>query len=427
MHFLDKAKVTVTAGDGGDGVVAFRREIYVPKGGPVGGDGGHGGDIVFVADRNVNTLWHFKNNRHIVGQNGSNGFKNNQHGKNGIVTKVLVPIGTVVKHNAKIIADLQADQSEAIIAHGGIGGRGNARFVRASNQAPRMYERGTKGEQKELVLELKLLSDLGLVGLPNAGKSTIINAITASKSVIADYPFTTLIPQIGVVSYDHRSFVVADLPGIIAGAAQGKGLGFEFLRHIERCLVLAYVLDADPENYWHLSLQKQYTMVAAELEQYQANLVRKPTLIIVNKSDLPLFHERFELFCRFMQRNHPHQSVVAIAGLYRRNLKKLRQMMLQMVLAAKDQKTEKVAATYKIYEHHPQSKTLLIRQTKEHYWTVEGAQLAKLMEKMPLDEANLAYLNHKLAALGVFAALREHKVKDNDIINLYGYEWMWQN
>lgn len=427
MHFLDKVKIKVSAGKGGDGIVSFRREIYVPKGGPDGGDGGDGGDIIFCADRNVNTLWSFKNRQHIVGVNGINGFKNKRHGKNGTHNYVHVPIGTVVRVNQKIIADFTYENQQAVIAKGGAGGRGNARFVMASNQAPRMYERGAKGEEKELEMELKLLSDLGLVGLPNAGKSTIINAITASKSTIADYPFTTIVPQIGVVSYDNRSFVLADLPGIIAGASVGKGLGLQFLKHIERCLVLAYVLDADPENYWNLSLQEQYKMIKQELAQYEKNLVAKVTLVIVNKSDLPFFHERFSQFCSFMAQENPHQSVVAIAGLYKKNLKKLCQTMLKLVLATKSKQQQTIPTTYKIYEHNPHSRSLIIRQTKTNYWTVQGEQLAKLMEIMPLDDANLAYLNHKLSQIGVFTALREHHVQDDDTINIYGYEWTWKN
>ena len=282
--FIDYAQIKVKAGDGGSGCVAFRREKFVPKGGPSGGDGGHGGNIVVVADRHIHTLLDFRYKKEYVAERGQHGQGANKTGKSGQDTIIRLPVGTVVKdaETGEILADLTFHGQTAIIARGGRGGRGNARFATPTNQTPREWEVGEKGEERIIDLELKLLADVGLVGLPNAGKSTLLSRISAARPKIASYPFTTLQPNLGIVRVDEgKSFVAADIPGLIEGAHTGKGLGIQFLRHIERTKVLALLLDATSEN-----LAQDYRVVVEELVAYKRGLEQKPRLIVYTKSDL---------------------------------------------------------------------------------------------------------------------------------------------
>ena len=282
--FIDYAKIWVKAGDGGSGCVAFRREKYIPKGGPSGGDGGHGGDVIVVADRSIHTLLDFKYKTRYVAQRGQHGQGDNKTGKSGANAVIRLPVGTVVRDadTGEVLADLTEHGQSAVIALGGRGGRGNARFATPTNRAPRTWETGGEGEERNIELELKLLADVGLVGLPNAGKSTLLSRISAAKPKIADYPFTTLAPNLGIVRVgEYKSFVAADIPGLIEGAHQGKGLGIQFLRHIERTRVLALLIDATsehPEEDFHVLLQ--------ELKKYSPELERKPRIVVFTKADL---------------------------------------------------------------------------------------------------------------------------------------------
>jgi GTP-binding protein len=286
--FVDYAKIYVKGGDGGNGIVAFRREKYVPMGGPAGGDGGRGGNVVFVADEGLSTLMDFKYRKHFKAQRGAHGQGKNMHGAWGEDLVVRVPVGTVIRDNDtdEVIADLVRNGQEVIVAHGGRGGRGNARFSSSVNRAPSISENGEPGEERWIRLELKLLADVGLVGFPNAGKSTLISAISAAKPKIADYPFTTLVPNLGVVqTRSHESFVVADIPGLIEGAHQGTGLGHDFLRHVERTRVLLFVLDtAQTEGRDCL---EDYEVLRRELEAFNPDLAHRPFIIAANKMDLP--------------------------------------------------------------------------------------------------------------------------------------------
>lgn len=282
--FVDYTNLKVKAGKGGNGCVAFRREKFVPKGGPSGGDGGKGGDIIFRVDPNLNTLQDIKYHKSYRAENGENGQGGMKHGRDGSSRIILVPRGTVVKdaQTDAVLADLTADHQEYIVAHGGRGGWGNMHFATPTRQAPRFAEPGKPGEQKELILELKLFSDVGLVGLPNVGKSTLISKISAARPKIADYPFTTLTPNLGIVKYgEYRSFVVADIPGLIEGAHAGKGLGIRFLRHLERTKVLAFLIEAtDPDP-----LQTYHTL-NNELNQYLSEFQHRPRFIVLTKCDL---------------------------------------------------------------------------------------------------------------------------------------------
>ncbi len=282
--FIDYAEIEVKAGDGGDGAVSFRREKYVPKGGPAGGNGGKGGSIVFEAYHNLFTLLDFRYKKHYAAQKGAAGGSSLKDGKNGDDIVIQVPVGTIIKdaETGKTIADLNEHGKKVIVVKGGKGGKGNSNFATPTNQAPRYAEPGRPGEVRKVTLELKLIADVGLVGFPNAGKSTLISTISAAKPKIADYPFTTLEPNLGIVKYkDYQSFTVADIPGIIEGAHEGKGLGHKFLKHIERTKILLFLIDVTSENY-----QKDYNILLNELKSYSPKLAEKKKIVSLSKIDL---------------------------------------------------------------------------------------------------------------------------------------------
>ncbi|MCZ7601885.1 MAG: GTPase ObgE [Ignavibacteriales bacterium] len=282
--FIDTAKIFVKSGKGGNGAVAFRREKFVPKGGPSGGNGGKGGDVIFIADRNLHTLLDFKYKKKCIAEDGAPGGSALKDGKNGQDIIVKVPVGTLIKDDQtdEVLADLTEDQQTVIIAFGGKGGKGNSNFATSTNQAPRKAESGKPGEEFYIELELKLIADVGLVGFPNAGKSTFISSVSAAKPKIADYPFTTLEPNLGIVKHkDFNTFVVADIPGIIEGAHQGKGLGHKFLQHIERTKILLILIDIAAEDY-----HKEYEILLNELNEYSEVLSEKKKIVAISKCDL---------------------------------------------------------------------------------------------------------------------------------------------
>ncbi len=277
--FVDSATVMVKAGDGGNGIVSFRRERYIAKGGPDGGDGGNGGDVVFVASRNQNTLANFRFQKELKAENGKNGAKAKMHGKRGVDLEVAVPVGTQVISDGKVLFDLTEDGQQEIVAHGGKGGFGNAHFTSSVRQTPRIAEKGDAGEEFEAELELKIIADVGLVGLPNAGKSTLLAHISAAKPKIANYPFTTLNPHLGVVRVsDDKELLVADIPGLIDGASEGKGLGDAFLRHVERTQVLLHMIDV-----YTADVAEVYTVIQTELKNYKIDLSTKPQVVALTK------------------------------------------------------------------------------------------------------------------------------------------------
>jgi len=278
--FVDTAKVTIQAGKGGDGAVSFRHEIYVDKGGPDGGDGGKGGDVIFEATENLNTLLDFRYQPELKAQPGGSGSKAKKHGKSGQDLIVKVPVGTLIKRDGMVIADLTTHGQQQIIAHGGDGGYGNAHFKSSVRQTPRMAERGEPGEAFEAELELKLLADIGLVGLPNAGKSTFLSVVTNARPEVADYAFTTLTPNLGVATIDRTDLLIADIPGLIEGAAEGKGLGDQFLRHVERTAVLLHLVDAYSND-----IAADYTTIREELAKYSPELVDRPEVVAITKCE----------------------------------------------------------------------------------------------------------------------------------------------
>jgi GTP-binding protein len=282
--FIDYAQINVSAGKGGDGAITFRREKYVPKGGPSGGNGGKGGDVILVANSNLSTLLDYRYKKNYAAEDGDAGANSLKDGKNGKDIIVLVPVGTIIKDAAteKILYDLNKNGMKAVVAKGGRGGKGNSNFATSTNQTPRFAEDGKPGEEIKIILELKLIADIGLVGFPNAGKSTLISTISAAKPKIADYPFTTLEPNLGIVRYkEYQSFTVADIPGIIEGASEGKGLGLLFLRHIERTGILLFLIDSQSEDY-----QKDFSILLNELKSYSKILAQKKKILSISKADL---------------------------------------------------------------------------------------------------------------------------------------------
>lgn len=287
MKFVDEASIRVEAGDGGNGCVGFRREKYIPKGGPDGGDGGDGGDVFFIADENLNTLIDFRFETTYRAGRGQNGQGSDCTGKRGNDITVKVPVGTRIidKYTGEIIGDLTKHEQKLLVAKGGFHGLGNARFKSSVNRAPRQKTNGTPGEKRDLLLELLLLADVGMLGLPNAGKSTFIRAVSAAKPKVADYPFTTLVPSLGVVRMDNeQSFVVADIPGLIEGASEGAGLGIRFLKHLERCRILVHLIDIAPIDESDPALNAK--IIIQELEQYSQQLAQKPRWLVFNKIDV---------------------------------------------------------------------------------------------------------------------------------------------
>lgn len=322
MKFVDSATISVQAGDGGRGCVSFRREKFVPKGGPDGGDGGRGGHVWLRTNSHLTTLLDFRYRRHYKAERGAHGLGARKTGKDGADIVIEVPCGTVVRRadTGEILADLIVDDQKVLVAAGGKGGRGNQHFATPTRQAPRFAEPPGSGEALDLELELKLMADVGLVGFPNAGKSTLISVLSAARPKIADYPFTTLVPNLGIVPYEeYRSFVMADIPGIIEGAAEGRGLGLQFLRHIERTKVLALLVAADSE-----AIAAVYRTLLAELEKFEPALLRKPRIAVVTKSDIVT--EAIEL-----PSFEPDVPVLAISSVTGRGLKELKDELWKKV------------------------------------------------------------------------------------------------
>ena len=338
MKFVDQVDITVRSGDGGRGLVSWRKEKYVPKGGPAGGDGGDGGSVYVEADENLYTLMDFRyNQRHEAGD-GAPGGSNNKHGADGDDVTITVPPGTVVKNKrtGAVLGEVVEPGERICIAEGGRGGKGNAFFKSSTNQAPQHAQPGEDGETKEITLELKLLADVGLVGFPNAGKSTLVAALSAAKPEVADYPFTTLTPQLGMVYLeDYQSFVMADLPGIIEDAHTGKGLGIRFLRHIERTSVLLFVIPITARN-----LTEQYDKLVHELEEYEASLLDKPRMVALSKIDVLAPDER-ALLPEIVADDFPDDiPLLPISAVAQIGLDRLKRQLFDAVQAANSQPAE---------------------------------------------------------------------------------------
>ncbi len=328
--FVDTATVTIQAGKGGDGAVSFRHEIYVDKGGPDGGDGGKGGDVIFEATENLNTLLDFRYQPNLQAKGGGNGSKAKRHGRSGEDAIIKVPMGTLVKRDGIVIADLTENKQQVVIAHGGDGGFGNAHFKSSVRQTPRMAERGEAGESFEAELELKLLADVGLVGLPNAGKSTFLSVVTNARPEIADYAFTTLTPNLGVATVDATDLLIADIPGLIEGAAEGKGLGDQFLRHVERTSVLLHLVDAYSND-----AAKDYVTIRDELQKYSGELATRPEVIAITKTE-GLDDEIIGMQADALKKVAPkNTAIVPISSSAHKNLTELLRILKDRIATAK--------------------------------------------------------------------------------------------
>jgi len=418
--FFDEAKIYVKAGDGGNGCVSFRREKYVPLGGPNGGDGGKGGDVYLVANPRLNTLINFKHRIHFKAQRGGHGRGKKQKGRQGEDLFIEVPPGTVVRDadTGEFIADLTEPGQRALVARGGQGGRGNAAFATPTNQAPRIAERGEPGQERWLYLELKLIADVGIVGMPNAGKSTLLSVVSAARPKIADYPFTTLEPNLGVVTLDdYTSFVMADIPGLIEGAHAGAGLGHEFLRHIERTRIIIHLLDgASPDPL------ADYEGINEELALFDPELARKPQLVVLNKMDLPQAQALWPSVERAMkERGQRVMSVSAVTG------EGVREMLGAVAEMLESLPREKPAAVeVKVFRPVEEERKFTITW-EDDAWRVRGAEIERVvaMTNWDLDEA-VQRFQRIIEAMGLKAALREAGVQPGDTVRIGEVELEWQ-
>lgn len=423
--FVDQVKVYVKGGDGGNGMVAYRREKYVPKGGPAGGDGGKGGNVIFVVDEGLRTLMDFRYNKHFKAARGEHGMSKNQHGKNADDLVVKVPPGTVVtdEDTNQVIADLTKHGQKAIVAKGGRGGRGNTRFATPANPAPQLSENGEPGKERYVILELKLLADVGLVGFPSVGKSTLLSVVSAAKPKIADYHFTTLSPNIGVVETDDgRSFVMADLPGLIEGAHEGVGLGHQFLRHIERTRVLVHVIDMsglegrDP--------YEDFRTINEELKQYNLRLLERPQIIVANKMDMLESADHLERFKEKVKEDYP---IYPVSALTRQGLRELlfeiaNQLESTPEFPLYDEK--ELTENRVLYKMEEEEQPFVIARDPDGTFVISGQQLERLFKMTDFSrDESVRRFSRQLRGMGVDDALRERGAKDGDTIRLLDFEF----
>jgi GTP-binding protein len=416
--FIDLARIHVEAGDGGNGIVSFRREKFVPRGGPDGGDGGRGGDVIVRGDRNLSSLLHFRRQERFRAERGGNGGPGKKHGKRGADVVVRVPLGTIIADQQGAIADITQDGQEIVVARGGKGGIGNIHFATSTNRAPRMARKGEPGEDMALNLELRSLGDVGLVGEPNAGKSSLLAAMSAAKPEIGAYPFTTLTPNLGVAEIDDVPFVLVDVPGLIEGAHEGVGLGHQFLRHVSRARMLVHVVDAasaDPVG--------SYQMIRNELELFNPRLLDKPELIAANKMDLPGADKGVKALKRSVARRE-NVVVFPVSALTREGVEELRAAIRQRLDAMRAEEAEEELPT-RVYRLGREDTSLEIVREGEDY-RVRGrvAERAVAMANLESDEG-IADLQRQLARLGVLRELESAGVKTGDTVYIGEFELEW--
>lgn len=422
--FADRAKIIIKSGNGGNGHISFRREKYVPNGGPDGGDGGRGGDIIFLADEGINTLSDYRYKRKFFAQNGEEGGKKNCHGKDGEDLILKVPEGTVIKdaQSGKVIADISGDRKRQIVLKGGRGGLGNQHFATATMQAPKYAKPGQEGIEIEVLLELKVIADVGLVGFPNVGKSTLLSRVTNAKPKIANYHFTTLNPNLGVVDLDKgRGFVIADIPGLIEGASEGVGLGHEFLRHIERTKVMIHMVDAasvegrDP-------IADIYA-INNELRAYNPELLKKPQVIAANKIDA-IYGESNEILEKLRSEFEPEgMKVFPISAVSGKGLKELLYYIEEMLSHMDD--------TPVVYEQEFDPALMVLKDepyTVEHAedgaFVVEGPRIEKMLGYTNIDsEKGFLFFQKFLKEQGILEDLEKLGIEEGDTVRMYGHEF----
>ncbi|MBC1688063.1 GTPase ObgE [Listeria welshimeri] len=424
--FVDQVKIYVKAGNGGDGMVAFRREKFVPNGGPAGGDGGKGADVVFVVDEGLRTLVDFRFKRIFKAEHGEHGMSKSMHGRGAEDLVVKVPQGTIVKDidTGEIIADLVAHGQRAVIAKAGRGGRGNKRFATPANPAPELSENGEPGQERNVQLELKVLADVGLVGFPSVGKSTLLSVVSAARPKIAAYHFTTIVPNLGMVDAgDGRSFVMADLPGLIEGASQGVGLGHQFLRHIERTRVIVHVIDMSGSE--GRVPYEDYMAINNELEQYNLRLMERPQIIVANKMDMPEAEENLKEFKTKIAEDIPVFPISAVTKTGLRELllaiaDKLEttpEFPLNEILEQEDEDTV-------LYKYIAEEPDFEVTREPDGTFVLSGTKIERLFTMTNFErDASISRFARQLRAMGVDEALRKRGAKDGDIVRLLDYEF----
>ena len=424
--FLDEVKIFVRSGDGGNGLVAFRREKYVPKGGPAGGDGGRGANVVFIVDEGLRTFMDYRYQKKFVAPNGENGMSKGMHGRKSKDLYLKVPPGTVIRDTdtGEVLADLVEHEQEVIVARGGRGGRGNCRFATPSNPAPEIAENGEPGEERNLTLELKLMADVGLVGFPSVGKSTLLSITSKAKPKISDYHFTTLAPNLGVVeTKDHRSFVMADLPGLIEGASQGVGLGHQFLRHIERTKVIVHVVDMSATD--GRDPYEDYKIINQELGEYNMRLLERPQIVVANKMDIPAAQENLEEFKAKLAVDGEEVDIVEISAFTRTNVDNLL-YKISDILDSTDPNmlyeldTEEESMENRVlYKHKPKDETFKITRDDTGAYVVSGPGIERafLMTDFNRD-ASVRRFAQQMRSMGVDDALRERGCKNGDTVKI---------
>ena len=426
--FVDEVEIKVIAGKGGDGCTAFRREKYVAMGGPYGGNGGHGGDIVFKVDEGLHTLLDLRYQKTLKAPKGENGKGKNQHGKNAEDLIVKVPLGTVITDTdtVLIIGDLKRKNDSVIVAKGGRGGRGNTAFKTQTNTAPDFSENGEEGEEKILKVEVKMLADVGLVGLPSVGKSTIISCVSRSKPKIAAYHFTTLTPNLGVSkSSDGRSFVIADLPGLIEGASQGEGLGDKFLRHIERTKVIAHVVDMSAVE--GRNPYEDYVLINKELEEFNPKLLKKPQIIIANKMDLENSKENLDEFKKKLNNNDI--KIFEVSAATNTGLTQVLDFLADLLDKIPDQPLFEDEAfeshvLYKFKKEEPYT----IEKIEDDLWEIKGKEIEKIfkMTKFSSEEGMLRFAK-KLRRMGIDEKLEQLGAKEGDQVRILDFYFDYKN
>ncbi len=424
--FVDHVKIYVKAGDGGDGMVAFRREKYVPNGGPAGGDGGLGGNVIFEVEEGLRTLMDFRYKRNFKAERGEHGMSKGMHGRKSEDLIVKVPPGTVVinAETKAVIADLVEHGQRAIIAKAGRGGRGNCRFATPSNPAPELAEKGEPGEELEVILELKVLADVGLVGFPSVGKSTLLSVVSAAKPKIGAYHFTTIVPNLGMVETDDgRSFAMADLPGLIEGAHQGVGLGMQFLRHIERTRVIVHVIDMsgiegrDPYD--------DYLVINDELRQYNLRLTERPQIVVANKMDMP---DAEENLIEFKKKVGDDVKVFPVSAVSRQGLKPVLFEIADLLevtpeFLLHEMEEEQSDATV-LYKHTKQSDEYVITRDDDGAFVITGNTIERLFKMTDFSrEDGIRRFARQLRAMGVDEALRERGAENGDTVRLLEFEF----
>lgn len=425
MKFIDRVKIYVQAGTGGNGTVAFRREAHVPKGGPSGGDGGRGGSVIFVATNSLSTLLDLRYYREYKAQNGEKGHAKKMHGADADDLVIRVPVGTCVYDDdtGNIIADLTKDGQRAVIAKGGRGGRGNARFSSSRNPAPKICENGEPGEKFNLRVELKLLADVGLVGFPSVGKSTLLSVVSKARPQIADYHFTTIVPNLGVVQVkDGRSFVMADLPGLIEGASQGKGLGHQFLRHIERCRVIVHVIDMSGSE--GRDPYEDYVTINKELGEYEYRLLERPQIIVANKMDGDEAEENLNKF----KEKLGNQKVFPIIAPIHEGIDAVLYAVADALETAPDFFNQEEEQESVLYTYKEEEKPFTIHNKGNGVWEVTGKKVERLVQMASFTtDDGFQRFALQIRNMGIDDALREAGCEDGDTVRLYDFEFEFYN